>query len=64
MSNPAKHMHRMVLRCLALLNELDPTQTQQLLIDFGFRPGDIYFCKTKATGQPWTEVVRWPWDPR
>lgn len=61
--NQDKFKERLLMKTLAELHKKSPDRLQRMLLRAGFRPGDITFRVTK-TGRVWTELHRWPWDPR
>lgn len=53
----------LICRLLAELLEVDPARVKRILSSFQFEMGDVSFMVTDK-GHFWTEVWRWPWEPK
>ena len=61
--NQPKFRDRLIMKLLAQLHQRDPKTCSRVLRRAGFRAGDVTFRLTNG-GRTWTEINRWPWDPR
>lgn len=53
----------LLLGALAIAQTKAPAELKRFLRRMGFRDGDVTFRRTHS-GKCWTEINRWPWEPR